>query len=446
MECAMSFNARATVIAGLMLGLILAKAHAVPSYARQTGYACNVCHTNPPELTAIGRDFKLKGYGIPGMALSDKIGDGEGLSLTKNIPVSAMVLLSNTSFQANQPGTQNNAAGFPQQLSLFLAGSFVPHFGGFAQVTYTHSDDHFGMDNADFRFANHGTIGKADVDYGITVNNNPTVQDIWNSTPAWGFPWISSPSALDPIATPVINGGLAADVAGAGGYAMWANHFYTEATVYRSEHAGASTPITGQGAGFNISGIAPYWRAAWQQDWGSNYLMVGTYGMYLNSFPGAVSGSTDRYIDSAFDFQYQRQVGKGDEFDMHGTYIHEKSNLGATFAAEGADAAKHHLEMFKADALYHWRGRFSVAGQFFSIGGAADPVLYGVAPLTGSNNGSPASNGYIAQFAYWPVQNMNLNLNYSGYTKFNGAKLNYDGASRNASDNNTVYVALWFMF
>jgi len=446
MELNMSFSARITVSVALMLGLCLTKAYGVPSFARQTGFSCNVCHRNPPELTAFGREFKLKGYGLPGMALSDKIGDSKDLQLTKNIPISAMVLLSNTSFQANQPGTQNNAAGFPQQLSIFLAGSIAPHFGGFAQVTYTHSDDHFGMDNTDLRFANHAKLGGSDVDYGITANNNPTVQDLWNSTPAWGFPWISSSSAIGPIASPVINGGLAQDVAGVGGYAMWHNHLYTEATGYRSEHAGSPTPVSGNGAGFNVKGVAPYWRAAWQQEWGKNYLMVGTYGLYLNSFPGAVSGPSDRYTDSAFDFQFQRQVGRDDEFDLHGTYIHEKSNLGATFQAGGASGAQHHTDMFKADAIYHWASRYSVAGQFSSIGGPSDPLLYGAAPLTGSNNGSPGTNGYLVQFAYWPIQNINLNLNYSGFTKFNGASTNYDGANRNASDNNTVYLGLWVSF
>src|SRR5262245_4963141 len=33
-----------------------------PSFARQTGLACNVCHTHYPELTATGRAFKLNGY------------------------------------------------------------------------------------------------------------------------------------------------------------------------------------------------------------------------------------------------------------------------------------------------------------------------------------------------------------------------------------------------
>ena len=163
----------------------------------------------------------------------------------------------------------------------------------------------------------------------------------------------------------------------------------------------------------------------------------------MNSYPGAVSGPTDRYVDSAFDFQYERQVGKSNEFDMHGTYIRENSNLGATLEAEGADFAKHHLDMFKVDGVYHWSSRFNVAGQFFSIGGKSDPTLFGADPVTGSASGSPGSNGYIAQFAYWPWQNINLNLNYAGYTKFNGARTNYDGANRDASDNNPVYVAVW---
>ena len=35
---------------------------ATPSFARQTGLACGSCHTHYPELTAMGRAFKLNGY------------------------------------------------------------------------------------------------------------------------------------------------------------------------------------------------------------------------------------------------------------------------------------------------------------------------------------------------------------------------------------------------
>src|SRR5450631_1843748 len=183
----------ATIVAALQ------SAYGVPSFARQTGLSCNVCHSNPPQLTAFGRNFKLKGYVLANVTAADKVGNNKDLLLSKYIPVSVMVLLSNTSFQANQPASQNNSAGFPQQLSIFLAGGFASHFGGLAQLTYTHSNDHFGMDNTDLRYANDGKLAGKDWEYGITLNNNPTVEDVWNSTPAWGFPWISTASGVGSI-------------------------------------------------------------------------------------------------------------------------------------------------------------------------------------------------------------------------------------------------------
>src|SRR5665213_3625984 len=74
------------------------RAYAVPSFARQTGLSCNVCHSNPPELTAFGRNFKLKGYVLTDMTVSDKVGNSRDLLLSKYIPLSAMILLSNTTF------------------------------------------------------------------------------------------------------------------------------------------------------------------------------------------------------------------------------------------------------------------------------------------------------------------------------------------------------------
>lgn len=433
------------ILAFAFLVLNLNFAHAVPSFARQTGLSCNVCHSNPPELTAFGRNFKLRGYVLTDLTAKDKVGNTNDLRLSKSVPLSVMMLLSNTSSQSSQPKSQNNSAGFPQQLSIFFAGAFASHFGGLAQLTYTHANDHFGMDNADLRYANQGKLRGKDWEYGITVNNNPTVEDVWNSTPAWGFPWISTTSGVSPIASPLVNGKLGQDVAGVGGYGLWNNHLYGDVTFYRSEHAGAATPVTGTGQAYNISGVAPYWRAAWQQTWGSNYLEVGTYGIYVNSFPNAVSGPEDRYVDPSFDFQYERPFGPN-LLDVHGTYIHEKSDLGATFLAGGASTKTNHLNTFKLDSTYHWRNRYSATGALFSTTGNRDALLYAPGTLTGSNKGNPDTSGYIARFAFWPAQNIDIDVNYSGYFKFNGASTNYDGAMRNASDNNTVYVALWLNF
>ncbi|HKT32256.1 MAG TPA: cytochrome C, partial [Gammaproteobacteria bacterium] len=47
---------------GASLLAITPQAGAVPSFARQTGLACNACHTVAPQLNAFGRYFKLHAY------------------------------------------------------------------------------------------------------------------------------------------------------------------------------------------------------------------------------------------------------------------------------------------------------------------------------------------------------------------------------------------------
>ncbi len=80
-------------------------ARAVPSFARQTGLSCNVCHSNPPELTAFVRDFKLRGYVLGDVTPNAKIGNAKDLLLSKYIPLSFMMLVSDTAFQNVAPGT-----------------------------------------------------------------------------------------------------------------------------------------------------------------------------------------------------------------------------------------------------------------------------------------------------------------------------------------------------
>ena len=97
-------------------------------------------------------------------------------------------------------------------------------------------------------------------------------------------------------------------------------------------------------------------------------------------------------------------------------------NLWRTYTAGGATTKSNHLNTFKLDSTYHWRNKYTATGAIFATTGNSDPLLYAPAAVTGSNNGRPNSSGYIAQFAYWPVQNIDLNINYTGYFKFNGAR------------------------
>jgi len=250
------------------------------------------------------------------------------------------------------------------------------------------------------------------------------------------------------MAATVVDGRLAQDVAGLGGFAMWNNHLYGDMTIYRSEHLGGLQPITGAGFPFNIRGVAPYWRLAWQQTMGNNYIEFGTYGIHVRASPNAIIGPSDRFTDVAADMQYERilPTQHNNLVTVHSTYIHETSTLDATLAAGGADMARHHLNTFRLDGTYHFGNKYAATGGTFGTWGTPDMTLFAQAPTTGSATGDPKSKGYIANFSYWPVQNIQLAAQYTAYAKFNGLKSNYDGAGRNASSNNSLYMMIWFIF
>ncbi len=452
---------RGVVIIGAFFAIFISlflqvpTASAVPSYARQTGFPCKSCHYMPPELTPLGRAFKLNGYTMAGKPTVTSPGKGNqsGLNILESFPLSVLFDTSFTSLRSPQPAAQNGSFEFPQQSSLFLAGAWATHVGSFVQVTYTSQGDHFTWDNSDIRYANSTKLFKKDLAFGITLNNNPTVEDLWNSTPAWSVPGVGSDWAPGPNAGAIINGALAQDVAGIGMYAMWDNHLYIDGTVYRSAHIGAPQPNAGvDGSGlplaYNIRGVAPYWRAAWQQNSKNNNLEVGTFGIYMKSTPGAITGLEDSYTDWAVDFQDDLTIPKlrGDVLSLRGSYIRENSSLVATGFSLGDPLIQHHLNTAQVNAEYHLGDKYSATIGFFNIDGTPDPILYPEAPVSGNANGDPRSNGYFANVSWWPVQNIGLTFQYTGYARFNGAGTNYDGAGRNAASNNTLYLLARFVF
>lgn len=422
---------------------------AVPSFARQTGLPCSGCHYTPPELNPAGRRFKLLGYvdraDETKVVKADPGKKRAALDLLASLPLSVMFETSFTSTKSPVPGTQNGSVEMPQDVSLFLSGAWTTHVGSFVQVTYDTQDDHFGIDNTDVRYANKTTVGGKELVYGLNVNNNPTVEDLWNSTPAWGFSWVADDWAPTPTAAPALTS-LGQDVAGFGGYAMWNNHLYLDATLYRSQHVGASQPNSGTEFGLNVRGLAPYWRVAWQQLTGKTQYEFGTYGMHMRSSPNAITGLEDDFTDWAVDAQIDRTLFRTDVLSLRGTYIRENSNLAAMAALEAASPGSHHLNTLMANAEYHFGNRASGAFGWFNTTGTSDVNLYPQESVSGSANGDPRSAGYIANFSYWPWQNLQLSAQYTGYTRFNGGNTNYDAAGRNANGNSTFYLVARFLF
>ncbi|MEP7065917.1 MAG: cytochrome C [Gemmatimonadota bacterium] len=423
------------------------RARRIPSFSRQTKLACSACHYGFPQLTPFGRMFKLNGYTLTGLTTINA-GDSAkpSLQLAPLPPLSAMAIVSLTNTAKAQPETQNNAAVFPDQLSVFLAGQVAPRFGAFVQLTYAAPDGSIGLDNTEFRFANRAHVFSSELLYGVTLHNNPTMQDVWNTVPAWGFPFVGSSAAPSPTAGSIIDGALGQQVVGLGAYGLWNNLVYTEFTAYRSAQQGASVP-PGSDASNVAHNVIPYWRVALQHQFGRNYIMVGTYGLAAHLYPAGVSGLTDRYTDVAGDLQFERQIQSG-ALVVRSTFIHESQLLDALATGDepGAANLRNSLNVFRANASYMPTTRYNFSLGYFNTSGSRDALLYPAEPLTGSANGTPGSSGALGEADFNAWQNVRLGAQYVAYAKFNGATHSYDGSGRSAADNNTLYLFTWVAF
>jgi len=469
-------------------------ANALPSYARQTGQPCGTCHTDYPGLTPYGRLFKLGGYTAgggqfrstlfpsqndwtkalaayakkPGSDMPTKAPSDTSQSIPYAPPISMMAIVGFTHTQASIEDStpyKSNDNVVVAPVSFFYGGAITDHIGAFAQLTYNNAS--FGAldpqdpnashlwswDNIDVRYANTANIAGMPVTFGITANNNPSVQDPWNTTPAWSFPYAVSSIAPTPGAGTLIDGTFAAHVAGVGGYVWINNLVYLELSGYRTVNYNALNKlgINPFDAPGTFEGIAPYWRVAVEPHWGNHWLEFGAFGMSARVHPwnqnddaldpngffqNVTFPQTDRDTDIGFDSQYQYQ-GPNYWITLRGTYIYEKQTLDASSLNLGANPTNT-LNTFRALASFAYGNdnRIVVTGQYFDIWGTSDPNFY-----------AGDSNGFIAEIAYipfissqapgWPWANVRVGLQYTYYNKF-------DGDTVFAHDKNTLFGYVWF--
>jgi hypothetical protein len=427
----------------LGIGLLPRAAASLPLYARQTGQPCATCHTAFLELTPFGRRFKLGGYTLGG-------GDWNGP------PFAVMLQPTFTNTQGAQPG--GAAPGFGvnnnfvmQQMSLFTGGRFTENSGAFIQGTLDGVAHHFTWDNTDIRFAKSINLDGHTLLWGVTANNNPTVQDVWNTTPAWSFPYISSELAPMRTANTFIEQVYAQQVVGLSSYAFLDDLFYLEFGGYRplsnNTQLALGVSPTGQSP---ISGVAPYWRLAVEPNFGDHSWEVGTFGLASKVFPTGMSGAgTDSFTDIGIDSQYQ-YLGDPHTVTARLAWIHENHNTSASQTLGLADNSNNQLRSLNASVSYIFDNTWSLTAGRMSIGGTPDAALYG------TSTGSPNSANWIFELAYlpfshggpsfWPWLNFRIGLQYTHWTKFDGATTNYNGIGRNANDNNTFFAYIWTMF
>lgn len=458
-------------------------AMAVPLFARQTGQNCIACHAGGqfPELTAHGRLFKLTGYTM-----------GE-----RTVPISIMGALTNSrvanTSKSDDPGSdfqKKNQTIFATG-SLFLGGKITDNIGALAQITYdpyaSQGPDgrfhgHSQADNMDLRYADRFIGKQRDLIFGVSVNNNPSVSDPWNTAAAWmQYVPVPSPTSSRFIDgnTPYPSYAAGGNIAGATAYAYWNRTIYVELGAYGTSRGAASFMSAGLANAdiTKLRGLNPYWRVAWNREWGAHSLMIGTAGMtariYDNPLDTSDPASIHRTRDLKIDAQYQYWL---DPHSVTAQFVYSRNrhrypDFLAGQAAAFTDAAGNFLantsatdttNLVRTKLTYVYRARYGSSIGFFNQTGSTntanqtsgyDPGTLSItsdsgaqAPslrVGGSLSGSPATRGLTMEAFWMPLQYVRVGAQYTAYSRYNGASTNYDGFGRNARDNNSLFLYLW---
>lgn len=418
------------------------EAHAVPAFARQLGVSCAACHTVEPQLTSFGRQFKSLAYTFnsgSGNTIGYEQDNQKRLAIDK-IPPIALMLIADQSWQNKGASTPNPSADFPGQYSLFYAGRAGTDLGVFSQLTWDPTTNSVGIDNTDVRYAKESQVGDGNLVWGLDVNNAPGVGDLWQDTPIWGFPFYSPVQGVGGAADGTLLGNvqLQQGSAGAGGYVWYNNTWYAQLMFYRGMVPGAS--VNTQQA--TLANTAPYWRLAYSHEGGVNSWEVGTFGIDAKAYEGSATGGPEvGYLDTAVDGQYEH-VATNYSYTIRASYIHEKLTVPTV-------SGNPTVNQYQVNGQYYWHRKYGVVGQYFGTSGTRNDTLWGgptggTSPLLAnssdgaSTNGSPDTQGEILQANYLPWINTKFGAQYVIFNKF-------DGATKNASNNNTFSVFMWIM-
>ena len=406
----------AGLVAAALVALTSLDAQAVPSYARQTGQDCAACHIGAfgPQLTPYGMRFKLGGY-------TDSDGkDGK-------IPLSGMVVASAThNATADDNGKKNHSS--LDEASIFLAGRLTDHIGSFVQVTRDGVEHSTALDQADLRFTTTADVAGKDTIFGLSLNNNPSLTDPFNTLPAWSFPYISSPKSAGTGGADFVGfGWLEQKVWGLSGYTLWNNSVYGELGTYRalSPSALSRLGIGKDSAVGELSGSS-YWRLGYTRDMKSRAWSVGLIGSN-GTLKDRVSGDeTAKFHDIGVDGSYQFLGTREHVMTLNASYIKERDSV--------ADDTQKEL---KLNGSYYYQNTYGGSLGYFQ---------------NKSKSGTKDNRGYILQ-ADWtpwgkenswaaPWANLRLGVQYVGFTKFTDE----NGPAAKPSDNNSLNIFAWTSF
>ena len=417
--------ARLTALPAMLLAALAAtSAHALPSYARQTGSDCAACHIGAygPQLTPYGIKFKLGGYT-----------DSDGQS--GKVPLSAMVVADYSRYKNDNGDTTHKTA--LSEASIFLAGKLTDHIGSFVQVTHDGTEHHTAIDQVDVRYARPVEFSGHEALLGVSVNNNPTVQDPFNTLGVWRFPYTSSPHGNTIGSELVGMGSTEQKVLGVNGYAFLNNSLYGELGLYNTLSPGVQSRMGlshAEGSDFGRLRNAPYWRLGYMQDLHTSAWHVGMFG-FDGSLKDRQSGDLlKRFKDFGMDASYQYLGNRQHVGTVNASYVRERS-------LDGSDV-RNTQQDYRLTTSYHYLNTYGATFGTFK-GSSSDQTT--------------GNRGYLYQVDWtpwgkessWqaPWANLRVGLQYVAYKRFIGDLGDGTvGLLAKPGDKNTLSVFAWTSF
>jgi len=458
---------------------------AIPSFARQTGLACDVCHTVFPHLTPFGREFKLHGFTYDYSSLikmvreaaKKRAAEGGGMPdlVINKIP---MVSVRIAGMWANQDGgsmvghgriTNNQdafsyPAGYPTKDtfnlvkgdSLYIAGEITPHLGAWVEIGgWNDSGGSASLAGYD-AILNGGdhTVDNKNFTYGLSFENMVGFDDVGQAGPGnWGIPDTMNPlsthnTLFDPF-------GGSAIVEGVEAYAMLGDFthggIYGNIGLYDPSNGndegtppvaiGGNSKLAGNGSWHGAKHVDTYVNVEyWLPGFKNIYSMIGAFGYFGQE--KMESPASQYYSDNVNDYGLEAQAqyigGKnlveffGEVQKQHDSEFYGEDWWTLHPYSTGTSVNRTGIAL-KAD--YYYDRTYGVYVKYmYAHSGTVQDLDY---------------SGYILGVSWYPWQNVNVRVERMMWSKYHPGQAYYyqtDGVKPSASDFDVTAIKVMYLF
>ncbi|MBI2734861.1 MAG: cytochrome C, partial [Aquabacterium sp.] len=303
-------------------------------------------------LTPFGIKFKLGAYV-----------DSDGKA--GKIPLSAMVIAEYARFKepdANGNNVSSSKLGLAES-SVFLAGKLSDNIGSFVQVTNNGIEHTTGIDQADLRYATTVNVGgDKEALVGVSINNNPTVQDPFNTLSVWSFPYTATERAAGP-GVDMVSASVEQRVIGVNAYSLINDNIYAELGLYNSISPAMQSRLGvgryPEGAEFAGMSNAPYVRLAYMKDMRTQAWNVGLLA-FNGKLEDRASADSVKFKDVGIDGSYQFLGTREHVVTVNGSYIREHTTANVSGVDEGNT-----VKNTKLAASYHFQNTYGATLGYF---------------------------------------------------------------------------------